>query len=265
MGGRYLTDLAEVCRGAGLVVVEVDGWPTRARGSGGYAGGKPDHVIVHHTASSASSDGWPDVNYCTFGDDDAPLCNLYLDRAGVVYVCAAGATNTNGKGDCAHLDPDTANSSAIGIEAGNDGVGEPWPTAQTSAYLVLVGALCAAYGIPVAHVHSHAEWAPDRKVDPYGPAPWGPATWDMHRFRADLDTGGGGRPPPANGDDDVEKICVRTVDGMPWVTDFASYATQVTEDQAARGRDKRGWSVAADGGPWPLDDLDSDLVYRLDR
>jgi hypothetical protein len=61
----------------------------------------------------------------------------------------------------------------------------------------------------------------------------------------------------------VEKICVRTTDGWPFVTDFASYATGVTEDQAARGRDQRGWSVGPDGGPWPLDDQDSDLMRRL--
>jgi hypothetical protein len=49
------------------------------------------------------------------------------------------------------------------------------------------------------------------------------------------------------------------------VTDFASYATQITEEQAARGRDMRGYSVAPDGGPWPLDQQDSDLLARLDR
>jgi GH25 family lysozyme M1 (1,4-beta-N-acetylmuramidase) len=70
-------------------------------------------------------------------------------------------------------------------------------------------------------------------------------------------------PPPTG--DDVEKICVRAADGMPWVTDFASYATQITEEQAARGRDMRGYSVAPDGGPWPLDQQDSDLLARLDR
>ena len=36
-------------------------------------------------------------------------------------------------------------------------------------------------------------------------------------------------PPPTRDDDVAEKICVRGVDGMPWVTDFASYATQIAE------------------------------------
>jgi len=61
----------------------------------------------------------------------------------------------------------------------------------------------------------------------------------------------------------VDKYCVRDVDGYPWVTDFASYAVSITEDQAARGRDMRGYQVGADGGPFPIDEQDSDLMRRL--
>jgi hypothetical protein len=254
---RYLVDLAEVCRAAGVEVIEVDGWQTRARGSGGYADGKPDHVMCHHTASSASSDGWPDVNYCTYGDDDAPLTNLYLSRTGTVYVCAAGGTNTNGKGDCPHLEPDSMNSSAVGIEAGNDGTGEPWPTEQTNAYTALVATLCVAYGIATDRVHSHAEWAPDRKVDPYGPAPWGPTTWDMDAFRADLDTPT--IPPPPDPDPDPEDATLKLYlvmdgrDGAWYVTDTATFKTYVASPQVAgEGRNSFGWIVGADGGPIAL-------------
>ena len=266
MGSRYLTDLADVCRRSGYPVIEVDDWQHRARGSGGYDSGRPNHVMIHHTASGASMDGWPDVNYCTFNDDDAPLCNIYLSRDGTIYVCAGGATNTNGSGHdpCGHTPDDSMNSSAIGIEAGNNGSGERWPDRQLACYLVLCGALCGGYGIPQSRVHSHWEWAPDRKVDPAGPPrPYDHGmSWDMNSFRADL--GGGTIPiPPPSGDDDVEKYCVRTTDGYPWVTDFASYATAITEDQAARGRDMRGYIVGADGGPFPLDEQDSDLMLRL--
>ena len=189
MGARYLTDLAAVVAAAGLEVVEVDGWESRARGSGGYDAGRPTHVIVHHTASPASSDGWPDVEYCTFHDDDAPLCNLYLSRDGTVYVCAAGATNTNGAGTdpCGITPADAMNSHAVGIEAGNDGTGEPWRGLQVDAYLDLVSALCDAYGIDPAQCHAHHEWAPSRKTDPAGPSPYaGAGPWDMDAFRADL-------------------------------------------------------------------------------
>jgi len=206
MGGRYLTDLAQVCRDAGLWVNEVDGWQSRARSSGGYSDGRPTHVMVHHTASGPSSNGWPDVNYMCYGSENKPVANLYLDRYGVVYVMAAGATNTNGKGGPIDNVPvDSMNSYAIGIEAGNDGIGEPWPHQQQAAYVLLVNALRFAYGIPTGHVRSHWEYAPDRKVDPAGPSQWSKPSgggsgnmWNMDAFRASVagDTSGGGPVPP---------------------------------------------------------------------
>jgi hypothetical protein len=143
------------------------------------------------------------VNYCTFTHQDAPLCNLYLGRNGNIYVCAAGATNTNGKGDCPHISPDSMNSSAIGIEAGNNGVGETWPTIQQDAYLALCWFLCAEYGIAVDHVHGHQEWAPDRKIDMAGNSRYatGGDTWDFDAFRADITLYGHGGDPPPPGDD----------------------------------------------------------------
>ena len=199
MGSRYLTDLADVCRRTGYGVIEVDDWQHRARGSGGYDSGRPNHVIVHHTASGPGSDGWPDVNYCTFGDDDAPLCNLYLDRAGTIFVCAGGATNTNGSGQdpCGITSDDSMNSSAVGIEAGNDGVGEPWPEAQQDSYVALCAQLGAAYGIAPAQAHNHREWAPERKVDTAGPSRWASSgSWDMDAFRNEVAGGGPMAPPP---------------------------------------------------------------------
>jgi hypothetical protein len=197
----YLTDLAAVCRLTGYPVIEVEGWQTRARGSGGYGPGLPSHVISHHTASGASSDGWPDVNYMTFTHTDAPLTNLYLGRNGTIYVCAAGATNTNGKGSdpCGITADDSMNSSAIGIEAGNDGVGETWPTIQQDAYLALCWFLCSEYAIPIGQVHAHFEWAPDRKIDPAGNSRYatGGSSWNMDAFRGEVfGYGHGGDPPP---------------------------------------------------------------------
>jgi hypothetical protein len=204
MGGRYLTDLADVLRRAGLTVTEVDGWQTRSRSSGGYDSGRPTHVMVHHTASGPSSDGWPDVNYMTYSSDNRPVANLYVNRAGAWWVMAAGATNTNGKGGPVDGCPaDSMNTHAIGIEAGNNGTGEPWPPAQQEAYTTAVAALCDAYDIPTGRVLSHAEWAPDRKIDPAGPSRWAPSgTWPMDPFRADVAAGwpGGHEPEP---DDDA--------------------------------------------------------------
>jgi len=134
------------------------------------------------------------------------VANLYLDRQGIVYVMAAGATNTNGSGGpLDNVPADSMNSYAIGIEAGNDGVGEPWPHAQQAGYVQLVNALRGAYGIPTGHVRAHFEWAPSRKVDPAGPSQWSKPSgggsgnmWNMDAFRASVagDTGGGGPVPP---------------------------------------------------------------------
>ena len=169
----------------------MDGWQKRARGSGGYDSGRPNHIMIHHTASGASSDGWPDANYCTLSAQDKPLCNLYINRAGSVWVCAGGATNTNGSGHdpCGVTNDDSMNSSAIGIEAGNVGTGaEVWPDEQLNAYVIMCDALCGAYSIPEGRVHAHVEWAPGRKIDPAGPDRYasGSASWDMGQFRAEV-------------------------------------------------------------------------------
>jgi hypothetical protein len=205
----YLTNLADVIRRAGLNVIEEPGWQTRARSSGAYANGRPTHVMVHHTASNPSTDGQADVNYMCYNSGDRPIANLYLDRSGTVWVLAAGATNTNGKGADTWgggVPNDKMNEYAIGIEGANNGVGEPWPKVQTDAYVKLVATLCAQYNIPVGHVRAHAEWAPTRKIDPAGPSPWaaGSNTWDMDAFRGSVLLGGAPNPdPPSQGVPDM--------------------------------------------------------------
>jgi hypothetical protein len=191
VGTRYLTDLADVARAAGLVVHVVDGWERRARGSGGYDSGRPTHVMVHHTASGPSSDPDGDVAYIATGSSDAPLANLYLSRTGEVWVIAAGATNTNGSGSApwpGGCPDDQMNTHAIGIEAANGGTGEPWPHVQQTAYVALCSALCAAYGIGSDLVRAHFEWAPGRKIDPAGQSMYasGSSSWQMDSFRDDV-------------------------------------------------------------------------------
>jgi N-acetylmuramoyl-L-alanine amidase len=216
MGSRYLTDLATVMRRTGYPVHEVDGWQNRARGSGGYDSGRPNHIMAHHTASGASSDGWPDVNYCTFNDEDAPLCNLYVDRSGEWYVCAAGATNTNGSGHdpCGVTADDSMNSSAIGIEAGNNGTGEQWPDKQLDSYEKGCRELSEAYGIPISCIHAHWEWAPSRKSDPAGGPKYqtgspGPndISWNMDEFRSACQGAApspGPTPPTPTPEEDID-------------------------------------------------------------
>jgi hypothetical protein len=222
MSGRYLTDLATVLRGAGLEVTEDPGWETRARSSGGYADGRPTHLMWHHTASGPGSDGQADVDYCCRGSADKPIANLYLNRAGHWWVMAAGATNTNGKGGPLDGVPaDSMNTHALGIEAANLGTGaESWPDAQQSSYMTGARALAAAYGL--AHHRAHAEWT-SRKIDPAGPSRWatGSATWNMDALRADLAAGWPGTSPEPTPPKRRPKMYVllKDEDGVCWATD----------------------------------------------
>lgn len=248
MGDRYLLDLLAVCQRSGQTI-EVGGWQYRARSSGGYSSGAPNHVMAHHTASNPGSDGWDDVNYITYNADAAPLANLYLNRGGLVWVCAGGATNTNGSGvdPCGHLPDDTMNTAAIGIEAANTGTGEVWPDVQLDRYTRLVADLCDAYGIPVDRCHGHAEYAPDRKIDPAGPPRYatGSATWNMDEFRADVAPA---PTPPTPGDPDMavrlvihdarnDGVYVADATGKSWIDDgnaSAQLAYRIMEAQGKR-------------------------------
>jgi hypothetical protein len=199
-GGRVLGDLADVLRRAGLPVREVDGWQQRQRGGTGYRQSDPIGIIVHHTASSSGWDGERDVNRITFECDVRPMANLYLDRGGQWWVLAGGATNTNGTGgQWGPIPKDSANSRVIGIEAGNNGVGEPWPEVMQNSYVNGVAALADAYRVEAGNILSHQEWAPTRKIDPAGPSRFGSIngshSWDMDRFRAAVNAARGGAGP----------------------------------------------------------------------
>lgn len=203
MAIRWLTDMADVLRKAGLPVHEVDGWKTLSfPGWPGYQDGTPTHVMVHHSASNPSTDGAADVNYIINAKPwGGVICNLYLDRKGTFWIIAAGRTATNGGGEDTWgggVPKDMMNFYAISIEAANDGKGEPWPAVQTTNYVKGVAALCKAYKIPVAHVRAHAEWSPGRKIDPAGPSPWSASahTWNMNAFRNSVAVAMGQQPAP---------------------------------------------------------------------
>lgn len=206
MTRQRLTDLADILLEAGLSVREYDGWTTRGRsGDGGwYLSGRPTHVMVHHTASASSASG--QAAYIATNASYAPVANLMIDRTGLVWVIAAGPTNTNGKGTAPWTDvvaDDDMNRHAIGIELCNDGIGQPYPDAQQQACLVATRALCDAYQIPVNHVRAHFEWSPGRKIDPRGPSRWadGVTMWNMGRFRTDVATYNPTPEPPAQDDE----------------------------------------------------------------
>lgn len=206
MGARYLLELANVLRAAGISVNEGDGkWHFRARATGGYEAGRPTHVMWHHTASPASWDGQKDYEYIAWGKEFAPIANLYIDRQGVVWVCAGGATNTNGVGKDTWgggVPENRMNEYAIGVEIGNNGVGEAYSAAQRMAVLKTGVVLGKNFNIPVGHQRAHFEWRPNGKIDPAGPpSPWARPgdqyqRWDMDQFRGDIWLAGLPPTPP---------------------------------------------------------------------
>jgi len=190
--GRFMVDLADTLRDAGSSVEEYNGWKDRGRRGRGLTAG-PLAIIVHHTASGRSSDGRRDVEYMTTEHQYAPLANLYLDRRGTWWVLAAGATNTNGRGGpWGPLPLNGANVRVIGIEAANNGTGEPWSNAMQDALVTGVAALADRHEIDIDNVLSHQEWAPTRKIDPAGPSRFGSinhvGSWDMNEFRSAVNT-----------------------------------------------------------------------------
>jgi hypothetical protein len=173
MGSVYLTWLADEFRRAGLRVVECDGWKTRSRSSGGYEPGRPWCVMWHHTASSTGCSAANDVGYMLNPNNDAyPTANIYVARDGEVWVMAAGATNTNGKGSGVRttskgqVPVDSMNTYAVGVEIGNNGCGESYSADCINAAFKVSNVVTAKCGLLPTDVIHHQAYAPDRKVDP---------------------------------------------------------------------------------------------------
>lgn len=152
------TWLAAVLRKAGCRVVELDGWQTRET----RPGFEPEAVIWHHTATGPNVSNTNVRRLLRDGRSDlpGPLSQLGLERNGTFVVIAAGRCNHNGYG--------LHGNDAIGIEAYNSGLGEPWPSPQLDAYHVGTAAICRALAIPASRVLGHKESDPTRKIDPAG-------------------------------------------------------------------------------------------------
>lgn len=159
----------------GLRVHEKDGWRHRGRPYNFY----PKGIIVHHTASGSQSGNFAAEGIVTFGRSDlpGPLCQFLLGRDGTVKIIADGYANHAGYGSMSGvgIPENQGNTYTIGIEAENNGIGEPWPRKQLQAYY----RLCAALMVwidrkDVDRVFGHKEWT-SRKIDPAG--------IDMNAFR----------------------------------------------------------------------------------
>jgi N-acetyl-anhydromuramyl-L-alanine amidase AmpD len=113
-------------------------------------------------------------------DLPGPLCQFGLGRDGTVYYIASGRANHAGTAkSVGTVSAGDGNFLYIGIEAFNDGVGEPYPAAQYDAYVLLVAALCVyVTKSSVNTVAGHKETSVTGKIDP---------RFDMNDFRAAVD------------------------------------------------------------------------------
>lgn len=150
-------------RDHGLDVIEHPGWQAR-----GHDTLNPRGVVCHHTASAATSGDAPSLSTVINGRPDlpGPLCHVLIGRTGTCHIIAAGTANHAGPGSWRGL---TGNSSVLGIEAENNGLGEPWTPGLLDAFARCAAALAQGAGAPIDNVCLHREWAPTRKPDPAGP------------------------------------------------------------------------------------------------
>lgn len=151
--------LPGVLRGAGLEVYEDPGWLQRET----RPGFDPQGLVWHHTATSKS---WQDGHVLALlragrRDLSGPLSQAGLERDGTWVLVAGGRANHNGYG--------LWGNDSIGVEAYNDGIGEPWPEAQLQSYEIGSAAICDHLGWdPMEKVKGHRETDPGRKIDPTG-------------------------------------------------------------------------------------------------
>ncbi len=160
-----LLDLPATLERWGLTVVPVTGWQDRRR-PGTF---RPIGVLIHHTAAPGPKDN-PSLQVCIDGRRDlpGPLCHILVARSGKVYVISIGKANHAGTGGpIGPVGVDDGNVKLVGIEAENDGVGEPWPAVQVGAMVKATAAVLDLLGQPRTNVWGHREYTP-RKIDPAG-------------------------------------------------------------------------------------------------
>jgi hypothetical protein len=226
---RWLTDMDQALAAAGIDYVEVGPSPADATGASSWrTRGRPastgqwdaQGVLCHHTASPAGTPPANDIRVILAGNAEAPgpISQLYIGRDAVLYIIAAGRANHGGRGRRPGIDTGGCadmNAVLLGIEVGNNGVGERWSDPVTDLYASTVAALCEWYGWPTSNVYMHATTGPpsggcNSKIDPAGPwqrqATLTRETWDLNTWRAFVDEHRGGPPsptPPDPGGDDV--------------------------------------------------------------
>lgn len=159
--------LADVLRGAGLQVVEMPGWKDRGHGDFGWIWGS----MYHHTGSNSTS-----AQYCAQGRPDlpGPICNVHVDRAGVMTCVAVGVAWHGGSGSYRDIPRNAANWHTIGFEVQYDGYAIT--DAQREAMIRAMAAISAYIRRrAVDSVVGHKEYSDMGK--------WDPGSVDMNQVR----------------------------------------------------------------------------------
>ena len=222
----WLSDLDAALAAAGVPFLEVNEHPSdvtgssswRTRGRPASTGEfRPTGILCHHTASPAGTSDAVDINVIMYGNGSAPgpISQLYIGRSGQVWIIAAGRCNHGGTGAIPGEACGDMNARLLGIEVGNDGMGEWWSDACVEAYAATCAALLDYYGKTVDDVYLHATTGQpcgNAKIDPAGP--WqmqpdlpggGAGTWDLELWRQFIYDYQRDEPDPPHpmGDDDV--------------------------------------------------------------
>ncbi|VDG75279.1 N-acetyl-anhydromuranmyl-L-alanine amidase [Actinobaculum suis] len=256
-----LTNLADILRGAGLEVTEVDGW--RNRGHADFPT-TPKTIVMHHTAGPAASrngSDYPSLSTVRDGRPglSGPLAQLGLGRSGRWYVIASGVAWHTG----VTWTRAQNNFYAIGVEAENSG-SEPWPAAQLDSYRRGVKALADAYGIPYSSVLGHKEICKPASRKPVCPS------IDMAAFRASLSSGA--TPAPAASAAPAQAPAASVggyytgrVDGVQRVID-GDLGPMTVKGLQLLLRDKGYYTQKIDGTPREVDgDFGGQTVKALQR
>lgn len=128
---------------------------------------KPNFVIIHHTAQDSLNQ-----TIKTFHSTRAGTSAHYvIGRDGKVVHMVNDYLRANHAGVSKWGKDTDLNSSSIGIELDNNGIGDVWQDAQINSLLKLLATLKKTYNIPTANFIGHADIAPGRKNDPRN-FPW---------------------------------------------------------------------------------------------
>lgn len=179
-----------------------NGYATRSRSSGGFD--RICGIVIHHDADPFGGSDDSVLRYEYDTSQDRPIGNFHVQRDADIWMGAAGASNHAGQGGPVTTSKGTVplnagNKFLIGIEASNNGIGEPWNKYQLESYLNLVAELCKFYKLnPLTDVYGHWTWClpscPGRKIDPAGPTlaypkfggTTGKNSWNINEFNKEV-------------------------------------------------------------------------------